>query len=314
MYQYMNCMNNLCEIFPNYFINSDQIHKYNTRNSLKIHKLYQTLVRCGWTFDQTRVQPPQRENRAVKGSIRTNMASRPKRVSQKPRRYIEEFVGSEGFLHLKPPKKPKKDSQLYEIEVRDVDREKKLVRIHYKGYDERYDEWRPYGENGESAGEYFPFIRQEKPHTLTAASLEDRAKHFVDVLYRNVKRSLYSGRKDDPDVRIEVDVMEDVFNMVLGNIVQEISERGKRTYTLTTNRALDTVLGQKWDERIVNHRGDFCYVAEGTTKYWLTRKASIKEFKIIGGKLVKTEIEGCCMVVFTFVRGTGNRVQYQDRM
>ena len=52
------------------------------------------------------------------------------------------------FLHLAPPialakpvKKQKKDNNLYEIEVTEVDRKRKLVRIHYKGYDSRFDEW-----------------------------------------------------------------------------------------------------------------------------------------------------------------------------
>ena len=33
-------MNNLSDIFPNYFINNDTVHNYNTRNSKKIHKPY----------------------------------------------------------------------------------------------------------------------------------------------------------------------------------------------------------------------------------------------------------------------------------
>ena len=136
--------------------------------------------------------------------------------------------------------------------------------------------------------------------------------YFTDLLYRAIKRSLNSGRKDDPEVRLEVDVLEDVFNDVLGNVVDGKWERGKLVHLIPTNRMLDEVLGQKWDERILNFRGDFGFIAEGTVKYWLTRKSAIVEYKLIGGKYVKTEIEGCCMVVFTFVRGTGNRVQYSE--
>ena len=40
-------------------------------------------------------------------------------------------------------KKVKKDNGLYEIEVKEVNKEKKMVLIHYKGYDSRFDEWRP---------------------------------------------------------------------------------------------------------------------------------------------------------------------------
>ena len=54
----------------------------------------------------------------------------------------------------------------------------------------------------------------------------------------------------------------DAFNLVLANVVEGVWERGKIIYK-PTNRALDTVLEPMWDERIVNFRGDFCFVAEG---------------------------------------------------
>ena len=237
------------------------------------------------------------------------MAARPKRRVQKPERLIDVWGAGEDFLGSTRPKKQKKDNKLYEVEVTGVDREKRLVRIHYKGYDKKYDEWRPYGNDEE----YFPFIRQEKPHTLTTDSVDDRVRHFIDLLYREVKRNLYSRRKCDPNVRLEIHAMEDVFDKVLGNVVECLSERGKKVHNVATNRALDVVLGPRWDERIVNYRGDYCYIAEGTVKYWHSKKASITEFKTVGGKYVRTEIEGCGVVVVTFVRGTGNRLQYEQR-
>ena len=148
-------------------------------------------------------------------------------------------------------------------------------------------------------GDYFPFIRHKTPHK---DSLFNRVNHFIlvnhliilDLLYCAIKRTLNSGRKDDPDVRVEIDVLEDVFNDVLGNVVDSKWERGKLVHIIPTNRVLDNVLGLKWDEWIVNIQGDFCCIAKGR-------------------KYVKSEIEGCCMVVFTFVRGTGNRMQYEQR-
>ena len=41
--------------------------------------------------------------------------------------------------------KMRKDNQLYEIEIREVDKEKKRIKIHYKGFSEDRDEWRDYG-------------------------------------------------------------------------------------------------------------------------------------------------------------------------
>ena len=77
-------------------------------------------------------------------------------------------------------KRPKKDNNLYEVEIKEVDRQNKRIRIHFKGYDARFDEWRPYDQDGE----YFPFVRWEKPHVLTSSSLNDRADHFIDMLFR----------------------------------------------------------------------------------------------------------------------------------
>ena len=34
---------------------------------------------------------------------------------------------------------------MYEIEIREVDKEKKRIKIHYKGFSEDTDEWRDYG-------------------------------------------------------------------------------------------------------------------------------------------------------------------------
>ena len=41
--------------------------------------------------------------------------------------------------------KMRKDNQLYEIEIREVDKEMKRIKIHYKGFSEDRDEWRDYG-------------------------------------------------------------------------------------------------------------------------------------------------------------------------
>lgn len=238
------------------------------------------------------------------------MASRPRRTTRQPQRYGTGYEATEVVPLSKKPTKPKKDNALYEVEITEVNKEKKMVRIHFKGYDTRFDEWRPFDNDD---GQYFPFVRHEKLTTLTATSLDDRVNRFQDLLYRSVKRALYCGRKDDPDVRLEINVDEDAFNLVLGNIVEGVMARGRMVYFVPSNRCLDDVLGKKWDERISNVGGDYCFVAEGTVKFWLGKKSPIVEYKRVGGKLVKTEIEDFCLLVFTFVRGTGNNTQYQQR-
>lgn len=102
------------------------------------------------------------------------MASRPKRTLHKMRRFVDEFVVSGVKESVK--KRPKKDNNLYEVEIREDDRQNKRIRIHFKRYDARFDEWRPYNQDGE----YFPFVRWEKPHVLTSSSLNGRDNHFIE--------------------------------------------------------------------------------------------------------------------------------------
>ena len=44
---------------------------------------------------------------------------------------------------------------LYEVEIKEVDKAVKRVKINVKGYSDKYDEWRPYNDNS------FPLIRFE---------------------------------------------------------------------------------------------------------------------------------------------------------
>lgn len=235
------------------------------------------------------------------------MADRPKRTLRPLMRLAEEYCISPPYRR----KKTRKDNKLYEVEVKEVDRERNMVRIHYKGYSDKFDEWRPYGSEEES---YFPFVRQEKMPLPSENSLEERSDLFKHKLYTEIKRKLYSCKRDDPDVRIEVDVSEDVFTHVLGNLVGSVMERGKAVYKLNSNRVLDEILGLKWDDRIFNSNGDFAYVIEKTTKFWLGKKSPVVEYKVLGnGKYIRSEIEDTSQAVFTFVRGDGNRLQYEQR-
>ena len=54
-------------------------------------------------------------------------------------------------------------------------------------------------------------IRFEQMSKPTDASFDDRLQSFCKRLYREIKRKLYSGRREDPEVRIEVPCDEDVF-------------------------------------------------------------------------------------------------------
>ena len=57
-------------------------------------------------------------------------------------RYIDAYLP---LFKAKNKNKMRKDNQLVEIEIREVDNEKKRIKIHYKGFLEDTDKWRDYG-------------------------------------------------------------------------------------------------------------------------------------------------------------------------
>lgn len=125
-----------------------------------------------------------------------------------------------------------------------------------------------------------------------------------------MKKRLWSGRREDPDINIDLNVDQDVFMGGLGCVLPGIVHRGKMVYRLQSNRLLDSYLGLKWDERILNPAGDFAYVIPGTVKYWLGQRSPITEYKIIGEQYIKSEVENGYYINFQFLRGDGNRNNY----
>ena len=125
-----------------------------------------------------------------------------------------------------------------------------------------------------------------------------------------VTKKLWFGRREDPVINIDLNVDQDVFMEGLGNVLPGVLQRGKMVYQLESNRVLDSYLGLKWDERILNVAEDFAYVIPGTIKYWLGQRSPIIEYKLIGEQYARTEVENSNFITFQFVRGDGNRNNY----
>ena len=83
------------------------------------------------------------------------MAARPKRESRPPKRFIDEV---EQPKPCAMKKKPKKDNNLYHIEVIGVDKERKCMKIHFVGYGSEFDEWRDFHIDSDQ----LPFVHLEK--------------------------------------------------------------------------------------------------------------------------------------------------------
>lgn len=123
---------------------------------------------------------------------------------------------------------------------------------------------------------------------------------------------MYAGCREDPEARIEIQVDDDVFNTSLGRITSKQYQRNKLIYEVLSDETLDFYIATKWNERIMNENSDFTYVVPGTLRFWLTKRNPIVKFKLIGHKYVTSEIEDGHQVIFTFVRGDGNRCGYKN--
>ena len=181
----------------------------------------------------------------------------------------------------------KTDRKLFPVVVRDMDNIEKRVKIHYVEYSERYGDWRPCDTEDSNP----PFQWVESLRIPSSTSLEDPMELVHGELYREIKRKLYSGQKDDPATRVEIRIDQDVFDEGLALAGKPSKERGKTVYRIDSNEALKHLLGIKWDERIFNKSGDFAFVIEKTVRFWLSRETAIQEFKVIGGKYIRSEIE-----------------------
>ena len=64
-----------------------------------------------------------------------------KRERKTPKRFID------GITATKPKKMKTVDRNLYAVEITEIDKARKRVEIHFTGYSEKFDEWRPCDEN-----------------------------------------------------------------------------------------------------------------------------------------------------------------------
>ena len=102
----------------------------------------------------------------------------------------------------KVERKRKTDRDFYDVGVIEVDTTRKQLKIHFAGFSHEYDEWRDY----DNERNCFPFVRLEKMFFPAEGPLEARGNIFPGRLYRCIRRKLWSGRKDDPEVRKELNV------------------------------------------------------------------------------------------------------------
>ena len=186
-------------------------------------------------------------------------------------------------------------TQLFHLKVIDEDVDKELVKVHYVGYDSRFDEWRlksdvidlnknPQSSNDIAEGNSEVTENPEEIIVLNGpvgSSMSVISKPFSlyeELAYR-IKSLLFSLRKGDP-----VCCMSMTFDTIHfdGLIRRGILVKGQHAvYTVTNLTKLDDILRHSWYIRGINPAGDFCYIKPGTVRYQLKFMKGQSDFQIL---------------------------------
>ena len=148
-------------------------------------------------------------------------------------------------------------NKFYEVEIAEVDKENRKMKLHFKGYSHRYDEWRDYPDVADPEVNSMnfsvsKFVKLEKP---SEESFGERSRKLQSTLSLEIKRRLLSVRRDDPDVRLELPIDEDIFYKVFGSLGRLSKSRGRTVHRIIENSQLDSILETLWSVRIKNEMG-----------------------------------------------------------
>ena len=205
---------------------------------------------------------------------------------------------------LSPVRLPRKQAtnakKLYEVEV--VEEKGALVKVHYTGYSSHFDEWKPKEE-----------VVLNKPNFQKSTEQEWSA---VTELACSIKKRLLPSRSEDPEVRIQIPCDGATFRLLQSKGVAVGAEArvgsSQEKYTISSYSDYDELLGQRWHIRVVNPVGDFSYVILKTVCFYLTKGRPILDYEVSQNEdgtldLEPTYIEQLHSLIFTFVRGDGNK-------
>lgn len=98
-----------------------------------------------------------------------------KRDSKAPKRLIDELQCSQELVDKERVPKPRLDNSLYEVELKEVDREGKRFKIHYEGFSDQFDEWKPDDDNN------FTVVRLERKFKPSELSIKLKKRHISEL-------------------------------------------------------------------------------------------------------------------------------------
>ena len=211
-------------------------------------------------------------------------------------------------------------TQLFRLQVIDENADSELVKVHYVGYDSRFDEWRPKSdlidlnddtslnrvEGNELSENLEDIVVFNGPVSIVAKPFS----LYEELAYR-IKSLFLSTRKGDPvcctSMTFDTIHFDDLIRR--GTLV-----KGQQTvYTLSPLTKLDDILGERWYIRGINAAGDFCYVKPGTVRYQLRFVKGRPDFQVLeDGTLQEYTYGQRYQLTFKFIRIDSILSQWHD--
>ena len=128
-----------------------------------------------------------------------------------------------------------------------------------------------------------------------------------------IKSSLLSQRRTNPDIKIEMSFDKDLYNEGLRSAgFVKCIKRGIEHCTIRKYNDLDGLLGARWHYRGLNEAGDFCYIIENTIDFYLRKKRQLVQYiPTKDGTPIRVSISTGYTLVFKFVHGDGTGAQFE---
>ena len=188
-------------------------------------------------------------------------------------------------------------SELFRLEV--VDTRINLlgseeVKVHYIGWDDQYDEWRPKSDVVDTPSE------SEQTNAFDLLKIDLKVK---------VKENLHLSRVRDSEITLHFPIQRETFETFIHAIgaIEDNSKAGRVLFR-ATHASVAELLGPDWWYRLVNAAGDFAYLEEDTIQIWLHERRCLEEFVLTEQKtLEKRLLHRGYLLAFRFVKLTGNR-------
>ena len=177
-------------------------------------------------------------------------------------RACKQQINYEETGHLKGEKVKKlkyNKNTLYDVKIIKQDAVKKRTKVHYVGYNSRYDEWL-------TDSEECPIAKIKKSFIPAESSFIDRRNIFIESMLNKIKQSLISHRYNDPLVTISIQGNQDIFQEFMVLCTQKMIS-SRTWFVLNQLSDFDAILERNWNKKIGNRAS--CFVHPGSFRFSL---------------------------------------------